>query len=216
MPARIRRLCALALLPGLGAGIRQPVDVTHAPWSSLVRVQVAGSARCTGVVIAPRQILTAAHCVYITRAGHFAPPAAIHVLAGYDAGDFRFHATSVALRTLPGWTAKHPDFTADAALITLAENIPAPPLAFAEPRPGPAMLGGYNQDRAQVLLADTDCRILATGRMIRHSCAATRGTSGAPLLVPTPSGWAIGGLQVGAESGQGGIAVPVATLQGLL
>ena len=70
--------------------------------------------------------------------------------------------------------------------------------------------------------ADLACHLLGPAedergrRLIRHSCAATRGTSGAPLLIRTGTTWSIAGLQVGAVPGQGGIAVPAETLKNFL
>jgi protease YdgD len=65
-------------------------------------------------------------------------------------------------------------------------------------------LAGYNQDRAQLLIADLSCHVIRAfgspdgGRLIAHDCAATRGTSGAPLLVRQESGWAVLGINIAA------------------
>ena len=82
------------------------------------------------------------------------------------------------------------------------------------------MLGGYEQDRSHVMLADTRCSIVdivhdPAGRvLLHHSCAATRGVSGAPLLVRTGEGrWIVAGVAtLAAPSVSGGYAVPVATI----
>jgi protease YdgD len=70
-----------------------------------------------------------------------------------------------------------------------------------------------------VIEADLACQLLGPAedqrgrRLIRHSCAATKGTSGAPLLIRQGETWSIAGLQVGAEPGQGGIAIPAESLR---
>jgi hypothetical protein len=57
------------------------------------------------------------------------------------------------------------------------------------------MLGGYQQDHSLILMADTRCRIGGrlvdgSGRLLlRHSCAGTRGASGAPLLINRGDRW---------------------------
>lgn len=222
--AALLLLTAAAPLPGVGDGVRRPVDGSSAPWSSLVRVQVAGQQRCTGIVVGPRAVLTAAHCLYLARAGHFAPPASVHVLAFYTHGTYGAHVLAAGYRTLEGWQPQGGRFGRDGALLTLAAPIAAPALALAAAvaLPAPAMLGGYNQDRAEVLAADADCRLLGVARdaagerVLQHDCAATRGTSGAALLVREGAGWAVAGLQSGAAAGQGGVAVPAEALRELL
>lgn len=95
------------------------------------------------------------------------------------------------------------------------------PVARELPRPEtPAMLGGYEQDRSQLVAADIECAVLGLAQdaaghlLIRHSCAGTRGVSGAPLLVRVAGGgWAVAGVASTAGLGaSGGNAVPVAAL----
>ena len=67
-------------------------------------------------------------------------------------------------------------------------------------------VAGYNQDRAQILMADLACHItgtaMAAGKpFIAHDCDATRGTSGGPLLVRQGGGWAVIGINIGAAAG---------------
>jgi protease YdgD len=195
------------------------VDAAQAPWRSLARLQVPGEARCTAVVVAPRLVLTAAHCLFGARLGHYMPAGSVHVLTGYAAGSYAKHSLAVSYQL----GAQSPSGPAtDFAVVTLAEPIgDAPlPLAAANPPPGTKiMLGGYNQDRGEVIEADLGCAIVATppGRLV-HSCAGTHGTSGAPLLARDAAGaWTIVGLQVAAfVDHAGGIAVPASTLRAAL
>ena len=71
--------------------------------------------------------------------------------------------------------------------------------------PGTALaIAGYNQDRAQLLVADTDCHVIGMARsadggaFFTHDCAATHGTSGAPLLTRRDDGWAVVGINIAA------------------
>jgi protease YdgD len=224
-------------LPGLGPGTsREPVDLDRPPWRGVVRVQTEVGTRCTGALVGPRAVLTAAHCLFGRGTGRLVRPGSVHVLVGYARGDYAGHARATSVVTGPGF-AVGPDGQplpsvppdADWAVLTLDAPLGTPdrvlPLVPRVPPPGaPAMLGGYEQDRAQVLLADTACAvtgIVLEARserplLLRHSCAATRGVSGAPLLVrtgPPDGGWAVAGVASRAGLGvSGGFAVPVAAL----
>lgn len=227
-------LVGAAGLPGVGA--RDPrvvVNPADRPWRAVARLQIPGSGRCTAFLVAPRTALTAAHCLYLRRAGHFAPAEAVHVLTGYASGRFARHAVAVRYRVAPGYDPRRrpPTFGADVAVLTLDRDMAKPGdvlallAAGAMALPRAAMLGGYNQDRAEVIEADRHCLVQglvrdAGGRaVLRHDCAATRGTSGAPLLVrgDGTQPWRVAGLQVAAAPDRArGIAVPAASLRAVL
>ena len=219
---------AAAELPGLGDRVpRVTVDARVAPWSSLVRVQAPGLVRCTGVLVAPDLVATAAHCLYSVRLGHFIPPGSVNVLLGYAAGAHAGHAVADGYRTADGFDPQRVEVTrgADVALIHLAVALSGPVLRLAESEAAFAVvLGGYQQDRNEVIAADFNCRLTgvvadAEGRtLLTHGCAATRGSSGAPLLAQLADGtWRILGIQSGGRrDARGGVAVPVATLRSLL
>ena len=114
---------------------------------------------------------------------------------------------------------------ADWAVLSLDAPLGTPdrvlPLLRGVPQVGAsAMLGGYEQDRAQAMVADRGCAVIGIARgasghaMLRHSCAATRGTSGAPLLARAPDGrWSIIGVASQALIGAaGGFAVPASAI----
>lgn len=203
---------------GLGAEeTRRAVAPDEAPWSSLVRVQSEAGGQCGGVLVAPDRVLTAAHCVIAARTGNRLLPERVNVLLGYDRGDFRAQTVAAAIVTGP-W-AQGGAHGADWAVLRLAAPLPAPALPIVSPGSGmAAMLGGWQRDRAHALLADTGCAIEAVlrdaaGPLLLHGCAATRGSSGAPLLVRHGAGWAVMGVQVAARrEGRGGVAVPAAAL----
>jgi protease YdgD len=71
------------------------------------------------------------------------------------------------------------------------------PMAAEPPPSGEAIaVAGYNQDRAEVLMADRACHItgaaMVEGKpLIADDCDATRGTSGGLLLVRHGGSWAV-------------------------
>ena len=211
---------AAPALPGVGtADGRTIVDPVAVPWRSLARLQVPGEARCTAVVVGPRTVLTAAHCLWGRRLRRYMPAASVHVLTGYAAGRFARHSLAVGYR-LGAERPNGPE--TDFAVVTLAEPIGDAPLALADSDPAVGtgvVLGGYNQDRAEVIEADLTCAITGhVGGRLLHGCDATHGTSGAPLLARGPDGgWRIVGLQVAAFVGRaGGIAVAPSRLRAAL
>ena len=214
-------------MPGLGDTPRRTeVDPSLAPWTALARLNVPGVSRCTAVLIAPRLALTAAHCVASRRLGHVAPPEAVHVVAGYHDGQWTRHSVAAGVAVAPGYDVNRPDDTrgADVALLTLADPVVdgAAALPLGEPpRFGPVVVGGYSQDREERITADTHCQVTGyvtdgEGRpLLRHNCAATRGTSGTAVLDGFGAGWRVTGIEVGAfGSTAGGVAVPASALQG--
>lgn len=205
------------LLPGVGAEDRRVVvDAGKDPWRSLVRVQTNLGGRCTGVLVAPTRVVTAAHCLFNARTQRYLPASSLHVLFGYAKGGYRQHVTVRSFATDP---AHDPTLSAgkamatDWAVLTLETPAPGdvPPLPLSESPPPPGMelrLGGYSQDKAQILTADTDCRALGVGQapggpVLVHDCAGTRGTSGAALLAERGGVWSVVGIAVAVAGNAG-------------
>jgi protease YdgD len=191
---------AVPALPGIGADDpREAVSARSAPWSSLGRVMTGLGSRCTGTLIAPDLVLTAAHCLVAPGSNRFAHPHAVQFLLGYERGAFRARSRVVQYQMgldynpMTGQPARE-----DWALLTLETPLPGPflPLLDRPPPPRSAlMLGGYQADRPEIIQADLECRLLdARAGVLLHDCAGTRGSSGGPILVQTRQGWAVAGV----------------------
>jgi protease YdgD len=216
-------------LPGVGPDDpRAAVDVARPPWRALGRLQTEQGSRCTGFLIGPSTVVTAAHCLFDRRTRHYARPSSVHFLAGYAFGAYAGHALVRSFSIGPGYDPARELETAGAdwAVVTLATSVGEPDRLLALDRHvletgHPVILGGYGQDRAEVIVADLACTVTGSqkdpqGRpLILHSCSGTRGASGAPLLVRSADGgsWTVAGIQILARLGHGeGIAIPVADL----
>ncbi len=222
-PAGILLAAALPLLPGVGAADRrEPIEPARAPWTALVRVQTELGERCTGFMVAPQVAVTAAHCLYLPKVGGFIRPDSVHVLLGYRFGRYAGHARVVRFTVPDAYRPGDEAATAgaDRAVLVLDRRLlPASEALAVSPvptLPAAVLLGGYGQDRDEVVVAEPGCRVLGErpdgeGRpLLVHDCEATRGTSGAPLLWRRPDGlWAAIGIQVAAEAMSGGVAVPL-------
>lgn len=206
-------------VPGLGpVDTRRPVPAAEPPFHAIALVETSAGGRCTGAMVAPRVVLTAAHCLVAADARRLVPPRAVTVRLGGAS------ARGAALRSGPGFDPRREEpWRADWALVTLAaplgEGRVLPLLREAPAEGTPATLPAWQHDRPDVLLADRGCRVVLVGTfgpqgiLVGHNCAGTVGSSGAPLLVPAPGGYAIAGVQVKAALGRPlGVAVPAFTI----
>lgn len=199
----------LPRLPGIRPNDRRVVvDVDQPPWDAIAKVQTTIGSRCTGVLVAPAVVLTAAHCLYNPRTRGMLQPVSLHVLLGFQRDNYRWHRLVARYSVGPGFDGKKSaPRTSDWARIELAEPVPAAlkplPVAAQLAYSGlPIMLAGYNQDRSQLLMADKDCHVgiitpQGGGTLLLHDCSATRGTSGGPLLAREGTGWAVVGINIG-------------------
>ena len=230
--------CAAEPAPRIGLGVRevrQPVDLGAPPWRSVGAVATAVGGRCTGAVVGPHTVLTAAHCLLDPRTAEPLDPRSLVFVLGLTPESEGMPSRVSSYVIGPGFVAlpgPQPDPgappDADWALLTLDSRSPEMPrervlpLAPGFVRPGvPVALGGYQADRPTTLVADVACTTLGYGRdqagrlMLRHSCAATGGSSGGPLLLKQLDGsWVVAGVGSMAVRGQaGGWAVPAATIR---
>lgn len=185
-------------------------------WASVGRVNMAGYRTrqgCTGTLIAPHLVLTAAHCVSPENEG-----ATRHFIAGWDRGTFVTHRRSDEVLVHPQYEARNGSarFLYDMALIWLNEPIDAnvvpsiPVGRLKTAAPDAAFLFGYHNRRPHVLNAHKDCPLRNAARVWVYECEVISGNSGGPAVSIGENGPEVVGVIAGRIGDRGrALVVPV-------
>src|SRR5689334_3594460 len=133
---------ARSLPPGIdGTDHRVALDSAAWPWAAIGRVNRAVGGFCTGTLVAPRAVLTAAHCLYDARRRHWIAAGDLHFLAGYRRGAWLAHGVAKAVVLPPAYRPEAPltpaSLAEDWAVLVLAEPLAISPVPV-RALPGPA------------------------------------------------------------------------------
>ena len=181
--------------------VRVRADSRVYPWTAVGRFNKAGRGHCTATVVAPRIVVTAAHCVVDRYTEGYMAPDKLHFVAGWDRGEYLFHSIAVEIHPAHGHDPLRPATLSAVAVhcaLIVLEQDPSPvtgilrPAMFSEKifwelRKANTIYtqAGYSGDRGQVLTAHPDCKFWGFTKglnIAEHGCQAVPGDSGSPII----------------------------------
>lgn len=161
-------------------------------WEAVGRIDIDGKGFCTGALIAPDLVLTAAHCLFERGSDVQVDPARIEFLAGFRNG------RALAYREVRR-AVMHPDYPAgnreaseavrfDVALLELSQPIRSTQVVPFETSARIAVGGqvgvvSYARDRAEAPSLQEVCGVLGReAGIVVMTCEVNFGSSGAPVF----------------------------------
>lgn len=162
-------------------------------WEAVGRLDIDGKGFCTGALIAPKLVLTAAHCMFDSETGARIGKGHIEFLAGWRNGRAGAYRDVARVVIHPKYvfneTSSSERVRNDLALLELEQPIRStsiiPFKTAARPRTGDRVgVVSYALDRSEAPSLQEVCAVLARqDGVLVTSCSVDFGSSGAPIFV---------------------------------
>lgn len=204
-----------------GGDDRLAVVAGQYPWSAMGRLNNGLGGHCSAILVGPRLLATAAHCLWNPRTRAPIPASSLTFVAGYDRGDYLKASKVARLYAAPGWNLSTNNAGTglagradDWALLELVESV-GEAVGWvgldATPAAGRRVTAaGYGKDKAHVPMAHLGCTVQERrGEVLVNDCDAVQGDSGGPVLVWRQGRPLLAGLNVAVLLNRGELGVAV-------